>query len=74
MNKIILQVGLLIFCLAIIFFSRIGLSAQEVLLRSFVIFIVLAIMLSIIMLIVLKSINQISLEKSREISEKQEIK
>ena len=67
MNKIVLQIGLLIFCLAIVFFAQQGLPAQDVLLRSFVVFIFLTIMIAIMAILFLKSINQVSLKKNKDV-------
>ena len=69
MNKIILRFGLLVFFLSIIFFSRTGLSLELVLIRSFIIFIFVTVMVSIITIIFMKSINKASSEKSEELSQ-----
>ena len=69
MNKIILNFGLLVFCLSIIFFSRIGLPVQDVLIRSFLIFLAVSVMLSIIALVFIRAINKTSSEKYKEITQ-----
>ncbi|NCS90395.1 MAG: hypothetical protein AUK34_05420 [Ignavibacteria bacterium CG2_30_36_16] len=69
MNKIILQFGLLVFFLAVIFFSQRGIPLQDILLKSFLIFIVLTVMLSIAAIVFMKSINKSSLDKSKELTE-----
>lgn len=69
MNKIILNFGLLVFCLSIIFFSRIGLPVQDVLIRSFLIFLAVSVMLSIIALVFIRAINKTSSEKNKEITQ-----
>ncbi len=71
MNKIILNFGLLVFCLSVIFFSRIGLPLQVVLFRSFLIFVSLTVMLSIIAIIFIKAVNKVSLEKKNELTKNQ---
>lgn len=63
MNKIVLNIGLLGFFLSIIVFSQIGLPLVEILLRSALIFTVLTIMLSVLFIILVRFINNISLEK-----------
>ena len=68
MNKIILNFGLLVFCLSVIFFSHIGLSVQDILFRSFLIFVSLTVMLSVVVLIFIKAVNKVSFEKKNEIT------
>ncbi len=58
MNKILIQFGLLIFCFALIFFSQRGMPLQDVLLKSFIVFISLTIVLSVVVLFVAKMINK----------------
>jgi hypothetical protein len=67
MNKIVLRIGLLIFCLSIVFFAQQGLPIEDVIIRSLVIFIFLTIMITIFVLIFMKSINQTALKKKKEI-------
>lgn len=67
MNKIVLQIGLLIFCLSIVFFAQQGLPVADVILRSLVVFVFLTIMISIIAIIFMKSINQVALKKNKEL-------
>ncbi len=69
MNKIILQFGLLVFFLAVIFFSQRGIPFQDILIKSFMIFIVLTIMLSIAAIVFMKSINKTTLAKNKELSQ-----
>lgn len=69
MNKIIINVGLLLFFLAIIFFSQRQLPVVEVLVRSFAIFIFSTGMLAIIGIIFIRSINKKSISKHNKISE-----
>ncbi len=69
MNKIVLQFGLLIFFFAIIFFSQRGLSIEKVLLNSFAIFILVTTMLSLIVIGLIKAINNNSLNKLGDISD-----
>ncbi len=58
MNKILIQFGLLIFCFALIFFSQRGMSLQDVILKSFIVFVAFTIVLSVAVLFVLKMINK----------------
>ncbi len=63
MNKIILNVGLLSFFLAIIYFSQRGLLVEDVILRSFAVFIIITILLGILALAFLKAINKTAQKK-----------
>lgn len=58
MNKILIQFGLLIFCFALIFFSQRGMPLQDVVLKSFIVFVAFTIVLSVVVLFVLKMINK----------------
>jgi hypothetical protein len=58
MNKILLQFGLLIFCFSLIFFSQRGMPLQDVVIKSFIVFISLTIILSVVVLFVFKMINK----------------
>ncbi len=58
MNKVLLQFGLLIFCFALIFFSQRGMPLQDVVIKSFIVFITLTIVISIVALFILKIINK----------------
>ena len=66
MNKIVLNIGLLVFFLAILFFSQRGMLIEDVLIRAFSIFIVVTIMSGIFVLVFVKSINKTTLEKGNE--------
>jgi hypothetical protein len=69
MNKIILQTGLLIFFFSVIYFTQRGMPLERILLNSFVIFIILTSMLSIIVIGIIKAINRNSLNKLGDYSE-----
>ncbi|MDP2037292.1 MAG: hypothetical protein Q8S39_05765 [Ignavibacteria bacterium] len=69
MNKIVLQFGLLVFFFSIIFFTQRGLVIEKVLLNSFAIFILLTTMLSLIVIGLIKAINNNSLSKLGDISD-----
>ncbi|HRI47116.1 MAG: hypothetical protein KF721_04310 [Ignavibacteriaceae bacterium] len=69
MNKIILHFGLLVFFLSVIFFSQRGMSLEDVLLKSFVIFIVLTVMLNIVAILFIRSVNKTASEKSKKLQE-----
>ena len=69
MNKIILQTGLLIFFFSVIYFTQRGLGIEKILVNSFVIFIIVTAMLSIIVLGIIKAINRNSLNKLSDYSE-----
>lgn len=63
MNKIVLQFGLLVFFLSVIFFSRVGLPVLQVLFRSFIVFVAATLMLGFVVIIFIKSINKTSIKK-----------
>lgn len=58
MNKILIQFGLLIFCFSLIFFSQRGMPLQDVVMKSFIVFIALTIVLSVVVLFVFRMINK----------------
>ena len=70
MNKIVLQVGLLIFSLSLIYFGQRNISFVEVLVKSFIMFIASTITLSVIAIIFMRSINKASEKKGDEIAKK----
>lgn len=55
MNKLVLNIGLLVFCFSIIFFSQRQMPVTEVLLKSLIIFVVTTIVLSIGAYILMKT-------------------
>lgn len=65
MNKIILNVGLLIFFTSIIIFSQQGMLVEDVLIKSFIIFFVATLMLTILALSFIRAINKTSVEKHK---------
>ncbi|KAF0142416.1 MAG: hypothetical protein HYZ10_12040 [Ignavibacteriales bacterium] len=69
MNKIVLQFGLLVFFFSVIFFTQRGLVIEKVLLNSFAIFILVTTMLSLIVIGLIKAINNNSLSKLGDISD-----
>ena len=69
MNKIVLNFGLLVFFISIIVYSQQGLQIEDVLLRSFIIFILVTVMLSILAIAFLKAINRASLEKGKNLND-----
>lgn len=69
MNKIIFQTGLLVFFFSVIYFTQKGLPLEKILLNSFVIFIILTSMLSIIVIGIIKAINNNSINKLSDYSE-----
>jgi uncharacterized membrane protein (UPF0182 family) len=66
MNKIILQIGLLTFCISVIFFSRNPIPFYDVLLKSFAIFIIITIMGHVLALLFIQSIKKLSENKDEE--------
>lgn len=69
MNKIIMNLGLLFFFLAIIFFSQRELPLYDVLIRSFTVFIFLTVMLTILGIVFIRSINKRAISKTNDLSE-----
>ncbi|MFA7288200.1 MAG: hypothetical protein WC055_04910 [Melioribacteraceae bacterium] len=69
MNKIIFQFGLLVFFFSIIYFTQKGESLQQIVLNSFAIFIILTVMLSLLSIMLIRSINKNSFEKINSYSE-----
>lgn len=67
MNKIIFQIGLLIFTLSVIFFSRMEIAVEEILMKSFLVFFLLTFMLGLITILFMKSISKTTVEKSKDI-------
>ncbi|MDQ7817324.1 MAG: hypothetical protein RDU14_09915 [Melioribacteraceae bacterium] len=63
MNKIIFLVGLLVFFFSIIYFTQKGIGVEKVLFNSFMIFILLTVLLSLITIGLIKSINKNSFDK-----------
>jgi len=72
MNKIVLQFGLLVFSLSLIFFSRIGLPIQQVLMRSFIVFVATTLLLGIIVIVFVNAINKASFKKKELIDNNRE--
>jgi len=60
MQKVIIQIGLLFFFLAVIFFAKMGLPLQDILLRSVILFLALTILLSVVTLIFVKLLHKTS--------------
>jgi len=69
MNKIIFQFGLLVFFFSVIYFTQKGDSLQQIVLNSFAIFIILTVMLSLLSIMLIRSINKNSFDKINSYSE-----
>jgi len=65
MNKIILNFGLLVFFISMIIFSQKGWLIEQVLLKSFIVFVVITVMFSILAIVFVKAINKTTFEKSK---------
>lgn len=65
MNKIILNIGLLIFFISVIIFSQQGMFVEDILIKSFVIFFVATVLLTILALTFIKAINKASIDKQK---------
>lgn len=68
MNKIVLQMGFLVFSLSLIYFGQRSIDFTEALLRSFVMFVFATLALSLITILFIKSVNKVSTEKTAEIA------
>ncbi|NLT50059.1 MAG: hypothetical protein GXX85_03980 [Ignavibacteria bacterium] len=68
MNKIVLNLGLLVFFLSVIFYSQQGLMIEDVLLRSFILFFVVTLLLGIIVLAFIKAINKTAISKGKNLN------
>ena len=66
MNKIIIQIGLLTFCMSVIFFSRNSIPIYDILLKSFAVFIIITIMGHIIAILFIQSVKKLSEDKEEE--------
>ncbi|MDP3148065.1 MAG: hypothetical protein Q8N83_02940 [Ignavibacteria bacterium] len=66
MNKIVLQIGLLIFSVSIIYYSSRNIPLEDILLRSIIIFFAFTLLTGLIVLMFMKSINKVSFEKNKE--------
>ncbi len=66
MNKIIIQIGLLTFCMSVIFFSRNPIPIYDILLKSFAVFIIITIMGHIIAILFIQSVKKLSEDKEEE--------
>ncbi|MFA6978847.1 MAG: hypothetical protein WC209_05935 [Ignavibacteriaceae bacterium] len=65
MNKIVLQIGLLIFSISIIYYSSRNIPLEDILLRSIIIFLAFTLLTGLIVLMFMKSINKVSFEKNK---------
>ncbi|MFZ1292275.1 MAG: hypothetical protein WAR79_19425 [Melioribacteraceae bacterium] len=65
MNKIILNIGLLIFFVSVIIFSQQGMLVEDILVRSFIIFFIATLLLTILALTFIKAINKASIDKQK---------
>ncbi|MBA4250809.1 MAG: hypothetical protein C0425_02105 [Chlorobiaceae bacterium] len=61
MNKIIMQFGLLVFFLSIVFFIQREIQIIEVLIRSAIVSVVLTIMITLLALAFIKAINKVAI-------------
>jgi len=65
MNKIILNIGLLLFFLSLIIFSQQGMLVEDVLIKSFIIFFIATLMLTVLELSFIRASNKVSNDKQR---------
>ena len=69
MNKIILNFGLLVFCIAIIIFAQQDISILDIILKSFVVFFAVTMMIGILLLVFIKTINKAVMDKGKKLEE-----
>lgn len=69
MNKIVFNFGLLVFFVSIIFFTQKGLSVEHVLLKSFIIFFSVTLMLGFLTIAFIKAINKASAERVKKLNQ-----
>jgi hypothetical protein len=65
MNKIVIEIGLLIFFLSVIIFMQQGMELDTVLYRSIIIFIVVTVMISVLVITFIRAINKSFLRKEK---------
>lgn len=68
MNKIVLNLGLLVFFLSIIFYSQKGLAVDDVLFRSFILFFVVTLLAGVITLAFIKAINKTAVSRGKNLN------
>ncbi len=64
MNKIILHFGLLVIFLSLLFFSQQNIPIQDVLIKSFAIFIVITLMSGILVIVFFRSVSKMLYKKA----------
>ncbi|MBI9073173.1 MAG: hypothetical protein JEY94_16340 [Melioribacteraceae bacterium] len=69
MNKIILNFGLLVFCIAVIVFAQQDISILDIILKSFVVFFAVTMMIGILVLVFIKTINKAAIEKGKKLED-----
>ncbi len=69
MNKIVLNFGLLVFFLSLVFFSQQGLPIEDVFLKAFLIFVSVTLILGVITILFIKAINKTALEKGKNLND-----
>jgi hypothetical protein len=65
MNKIVIEIGLLIFFLSVIIFIQQGVELDIVLFRSLIISIVVTVMISVLVITFIRAINKSFLRKEK---------
>lgn len=69
MNKIVFNIGLLIFFISVIYFSQKNLPVEDIVIRSLVVFVVVTILISIMALLFIKAINKTVISKRKNLSD-----
>lgn len=66
MHKIVLNFGLLVFCMAVIYFAQKGASIDQIIVRSALVFVIVSIAASILVLVFIRAVNKALEKKSEE--------
>lgn len=69
MNKIVFNIGLLIFFISVIFFSQKSLPIEVIIIRSLVIFLAATIMIGFMTILFIRAINKTAISRRKNISD-----
>lgn len=69
MNKIVFNIGLLIFFVSVIYFSQRSLPIEDIIIRSMVVFVAATIMISFMTILFIRAINKTAISRRKNISE-----
>ncbi len=69
MDKIIFRFGLLVFFISLVIFSQKGYSPEDVILKAFILFFAVTILIVILAILFVRAINKTSLEKASKLGQ-----